>query len=68
MMNFGFQGRFFKNQKEKKKEPKSSYKKKGGGQGTGHRGGALSGVFKKNEDTTFGRESLEEERRTLKKK
>ena len=32
MMNFGFQGRFFKNQKEKKKEPKSS-KKKGGGQG-----------------------------------
>ena len=31
MMNFGFQGRFFKNQKEKKKEPKSSYKKKGGG-------------------------------------
>ena len=66
MMNFGFRERFFKNQKEKKKEPKSS--KKGGGQGTGHRGGALSGVFKKNEDTTFGRESLEEERRTLKKK
>ena len=30
-MNFGFQGRFLKNQKEKKKEPKSSYKKKGGG-------------------------------------
>ena len=51
MMNFGFQGRFFKNQKEKKKEPKSS-KKKGGGQGTGHRGGHYPVCLKKNEDTT----------------
>ena len=48
MMNFGFQGRFFKNQKEKKKEPKSSKKKGGGGQGTGHRGGGIIRcVFKK---------------------
>jgi len=34
-------------------------------------GGRVGGIYpgsKKNEDTTFGRESLEEERRTLKKK
>ena len=66
MMNFGFRERFFKNQKEKKKEPKSS-KKRGVGRAQGW-GGHYPVCLKKNEDTTFGRESLEEERRTLKKK
>ena len=56
MMNFGFQGRFFKNQKEKKKEPKSS-KKKGGGQGTGHRGGGIIRCVKKKMKTRHSDES-----------
>ena len=50
MMNFGFRGRFFKNQKKKRKKNQKVLKKKGGGGRAQGVGGHYPVCLKKNED------------------